>query len=72
MMQLRRFHEEACTCGLLSACIAYPVPVGDRTHEPRDRRGAPDRGHDGSFDRDYDGDGVPDRRDRQPSNPRRS
>jgi hypothetical protein len=55
----------------LSACIAYPVPVDERSHGQRDRGGAPDRDHEGRFDHDRDGDGVPDRRDRQPDNPHR-
>jgi len=55
---------------LLSACVAYEVPVrsggayyGERD---RDRDGVPDRA-----DRDRDGDGVRNSQDRRPDDPRR-
>lgn len=62
--------------GLLSACVAYDPAYGDgrgyrgRDGVPmrvdRDRDGVPDRA-----DRDRDGDGVPNRMDRRPDDPRR-
>jgi hypothetical protein len=54
--------------GLLSGCVAYEVPYRDGgVHRAdRDRDGVPGRG-----DRDRDGDGVPNREDRRPNDPRR-
>lgn len=58
--------------GLLSACVAW-VPddgryYGDGRHYgDRYRDGAPDR----VYRRDRDGDGVPNRQDRRPDDPRR-
>lgn len=56
--------------GLLSACVAYEVPVRDRADHSqlrdRDRDGVPDR-----RDRDRDGDGVRNRDDMSPNDPRR-
>jgi len=54
--------------GLLSGCIAYPVSdrEGGEHHQDRDRDGVRDR-----VDRDRDGDGVPNREDRRPNDPRR-
>jgi hypothetical protein len=54
--------------GLLSGCLAYEVPVRDGGvhHADRDRDGVPDRA-----DRDRDGDGVANRQDRRPNDPRR-
>jgi hypothetical protein len=52
--------------GGLSGCVVYPVERG------YDHRGY--RNHDGVVyraDRDRDGDGVPNRYDRRPDNPRR-
>ena len=48
---------------LLSGCVAYEVPYrdGGPHHADRDRGGAPDRDHDG----------VPNRQDRRPDDPRR-
>ena len=53
---------------LLSGCVAYEVPnrEGGAYHGDRDRNGAPDR-----VDRDRDGDGVPNRQDSRPNDPRR-
>ena len=54
--------------GLLSGCVAYEVPIrdGGARHADRDRDGVPDR-----VDRDRDGDGVSNRQDRRPNDPRR-
>lgn len=56
--------------GLLSACVAYEVPVQDRGEHSRvrdqDRDGVPD-----SRDRDRDGDGIRNREDMYPNDPRR-
>jgi hypothetical protein len=46
----------------LSGCVAYPVERGYGYH---------DRGVAHRVDRDRDGDGVPNRYDRRPENPRR-
>jgi hypothetical protein len=51
--------------GLLSGCVAYEVPGPDRGS----RQMEPERRHHRSPD--YDRDGVPDRRDRRPDDPRR-
>jgi hypothetical protein len=52
-----------CIGGLLSGCVAYSVPYGD---------GGAYRGDGRAYrDRDRDGDGIPDRRDRRPDNPYR-
>ena len=52
--------------GLLSACVAYEVPGQDgRYHGDRYRDGTQ-----GTY-RDRDRDGVPDRQDRRPDDPRR-
>jgi hypothetical protein len=54
--------------GLLSGCIAYETPYGDRPsyRGDRDRDGMYNRG-----DRDRDGDGVRNRDDRRPDDARR-
>jgi hypothetical protein len=54
--------------GLLSGCVAYPVSdrEGSEHHRDHDRDGVRDRA-----DRDRDGDGVPNREDRRPNDPRR-
>lgn len=54
--------------GLLSGCVAYEEPRGDRgaSRGDRDRDGVPNR-----VDRDRDGDGVVNRQDRRPDDPRR-
>lgn len=54
---------------LMSACVAYEVPNRDgdgyqRGHREDDRNRMPPRA-------DYDRDGVSDRQDRHPSDPRR-
>lgn len=54
---------------LVSGCVAY---VPDFDHGPQ--HGNSYRYHDGGpyrVERDRDGDGVPDRQDRRPNNPRR-
>ena len=51
--------------GLLSACVEW-VPDDGRYYENRDRDGTRDR-----VNRDRDGDGVPNRQDRRPDDPRR-
>jgi len=51
--------------GLLSACVAW-VPDDGRYYGNRDRDGVRDR-----VNRDRDGDGVPNRQDRRPDDPRR-
>jgi len=63
--------------GLLSACVAYEVPVHDRGEYSRDRgehSRVRDQDRDGvpdSRDRDRDGDGVRNREDMRPNDPRR-
>jgi hypothetical protein len=55
--------------GGLSGCVAYPVESGHGYYGhqgQRDRDGASHRVY-----RDRDGDGVPNRYDRRPENPRR-
>jgi hypothetical protein len=53
--------------GGLSGCIAYETPREGRAyHEDRDREYREYRG-----DRDRDGDGVANRQDRRPDDPRR-
>jgi hypothetical protein len=54
------------TAGGLSGCVAYPVERGYDHHGYRDREGFNHR-----VDRDRDRDGVPNRYDRRPDNPRR-
>ena len=61
--------------GLLSACVAYEVPRQDvryygdgRYYGDPYRDGTSDRVY---RDRDRDGDGVPNRQDRRPDDPRR-
>jgi hypothetical protein len=56
------------TIGLLSGCVAYPVPYqeGGYRSGDRDRDGIPNR-----RDRDRDGDGVRNSQDRMPNNPNR-
>ena len=57
--------------GLLSACVAYEVPVSDG---PGHRTGQRDMDRDGvrdRADRDRDGDGVRNSQDRRPSDPYR-
>ena len=54
---------------LLSGCVAYDVPYRDgggyqRDHRPGDRDWTPNNA-------DRDRDGVPDRQDRRPNDPRR-
>ena len=51
--------------GTLSGCVAYPVDAG-HGYRGYDRDGAGYRTY-----RDRDGDGVPNRYDRRPDNPRR-
>lgn len=46
---------------LLSGCVVYDPHYRDGRH----------RDHDGSWNRDRDRDGVPDREDRRPNNPNR-
>lgn len=53
--------------GLLSACVAW-VPDDGRYYGDRYRDSASDRVY---RDRDRDGDGVPNRQDRRPDDPRR-
>jgi len=53
--------------GFLSACVAW-VPDDGRYYGDRYRDGASDRVY---RDRDRDGDGVPNREDRRPDDPRR-
>ena len=55
--------------GLLSACVAYEVPISDGRYSS-DGRYYGDRYRDG-VSRDRDGDGVPNRQDRRPDDPRR-
>ena len=54
--------------GGLSGCVAYEVPNRDGAgyRGDRDRDGVPNR-----VDRDRDGDGVPNRQDSRPNDPRR-
>lgn len=55
--------------GLLSGCVVYdqgPYREGDPYRGDRDRDGVHDRA-----DRDRDGDGVINRQDRRPDDPRR-
>ena len=61
--------------GLLSACVAYEVPLQDgryygdsRYYGDRYRDGTSDRVY---RDRDRDGDGVPNSQDSRPDDPRR-
>ena len=51
--------------GSLAGCVAYPVETGHHS------RGYSDRDRDVRVYRDRDGDGVPNRYDRRPENPRR-
>ena len=53
---------------LLSGCVAYDAPYRDGAvyRGDRDRDGVPNR-----MDRDRDGDGVTNRQDRYPNDPRR-
>ena len=54
--------------GLLSGCVAYEDPYRERApyRGDRDRDGVPNR-----VDRDRDGDGVRNRQDAYPNDPRR-
>lgn len=52
--------------GLLSGCIAYEGSYRDDGAYRRDHDRVPDRVY-----RDRDGDGVPNRQDRRPDDPRR-
>jgi hypothetical protein len=53
----------------LAGCVAYPVDYGYEGHRGYHQR---DRGgFDNRVARDRDGDGVPNRYDRRPDNPRR-
>ncbi|MGV0950474.1 MAG: hypothetical protein ACOYB3_07340 [Azonexus sp.] len=61
---------------LLSGCVVYDVPYrDDRVYRSdHDRNGPPNRGdHDNgrAHDHDRDGDGVQDRQDSRPNDPRR-
>jgi hypothetical protein len=56
----------AAVAGLLSACVAYDEPgrYGGERRMEREREARPDR--------DRDRDGVPNRQDRRPDDPRRN
>lgn len=56
--------------GLLSGCVAYEVPSSDGRYYS-DGRYTSDGRYYGDRYRDRDGDGVPNRLDRRPDDPRR-
>ena len=54
---------------LLSGCIAIPVEDGRTYHDGRAQYDG--RGYNQPYNYDRDGDGVPNRQDRRPDDPRR-